>query len=796
MKKHISAFPAFTKRISFFVSALLCLLFSAGSLRAAGINDWTAHLAYHNATYSLVAGEKVYALYEANLLEYDRAVGEVTLHSRLTGLSETDIRFIAYDSSTEMLAIVYASGNIDFLEKSSGKVLNMQDFKRLTEGNVEVNSLNVVGGELLISTEKGVARVNIEERSIIAYYDLGTKVYDATISGGMIYAACGEEIRSCALSDNPLDPASWSNFRACSAWKMLNFVDGFYFLVNDKEDAAGSGIWWVKRNVQTGEHAVSQLTTDTYTMCSATDETALFANTYKCICYKKIDPKAFHKQWPQVNSWKSVAQGAEQTYWVANNNFGLQEFGWDEQNTQLKPTGFSISGMGPRRDWCYYTTFVNGRLLVAGGRLDPADRKHYPGTAMQYDGTWKYFNDEGFASVHFFRLRGDLTCIVQDPKDPTHHFAASGGMGLFEYRDYKVVEQYNTGNSALRSAASNGSPYYVRVDGLNYDSEGNLWMLNCEQDSVIKVLKKNGDWVSILAKGLEKAPTLEKAMFDSKGRFWVCSRATSAAHTSGLFCLEYGGKLASASKDNQKMRSSANNQDGKHCTLENVYSIVEDKNGEIWFGTSSGLYVISNPDEWMNSDFRITQVKVPRNDGTNLADYLLSGVGVTAIAIDGGNRKWIGTESSGLYLVSPDGTQVLEQFTMENSPLLSNGILSLSVDPNSGEVYIGTTNGMISYSSGITEAEPGLEESKVKVYPNPVRPEHTQGVTVTGLTDGAEVKITTLGGQVVSGGYATGGSYIWDVRGTNGERVGTGVYLILATTAEGKDGVAAKVVVI
>ncbi len=784
-------------RLLFFVAVLaMPSLTGTKSLHAAGINDWTTHLAYHNATYSLVADEKVYALYESNLLEYDRAVGEVTLHSRLTGLCETDIRFIAYDGSTGMLAIVYASGNIDFLEKSSGRVLNMQDLKRLTEGNVTVNNLNVVDGEALVSTEKGVARINIAKREILAYYDLGRKVYDATVSNGAVYAACEEEVRYSLIDGNPLDPSTWTNLCHAPVRKLISFSGGLYYQIEYRGDDNNCGFWWAKRNAESGEHEFVQQTTETYTQFFSTDDLVLLANTYKCATYQKKNPEKVYRQWAQRNTWKSISCTADNTYWAAEGINGVTEYAWNQESLSLKPTDFRLGGYGPKRDLCYYTTYSNGELLVAGGRLDPTDKTHYPGTLLRYNGTWMAFDETGTDMDRYYGIRGDITCVVRDPADASHYYASSGGLGLFEFRDGKVVEQYNTGNSALRSAASDGSPYFVRVDGLNYDSEGNLWMLNCEQDSVIKVLKKNGEWISILAKGLEKAPTLEKAMFDSKGRFWACSRATSSGHTSGLFCLEYGGKLASASKDRQKMRSSASNQDGKHCTLENVYSIVEDKNGEIWFGTSSGLYVVSNPDEWMNNDFRITQVKVPRNDGTNLADYLLSGVGVTALAVDGGNRKWIGTESSGLYLVSPDGTEVLEQFTMENSPLLSNSIHSISVDPNSGEVYIGTMNGMISYSSGITEPESEMKESKVKVYPNPVRPEHTQGVTITGLADGAEVKITTLGGQVVAGGYATGGSYIWDACGTNGERVATGVYLILATTAEGKDGVAAKVVVI
>ena len=227
-----------------------------------------------------------------------------------------------------------------------------------------------------------------------------------------------------------------------------------------------------------------------------------------------------------------------------------------------------------------------------------------------------------------------------------------------------------------------------------------------------------------------------------------------------------------------------------------MYALAEDRDGSIWVGTRSGLFIISQPDQWWEQGFYVTQIKVPRNDGTNLADYLLDGLPVTAIAIDGGGQKWIGTESNGLYMVSADGLQVLQHFTTENSPLLSDYIYSIAPHPTTGEVMIGTDQGLCSYQGQATEPATALRESNIKVYPNPVRPEYQGNVRVTGLTDNADVKVTSTNGDVVAGGRSVGGTFVWNVRDRSGGRAAPGIYYIMMSTSDGKKGVAAKVAVI
>ena len=180
-------------------------------------------------------------------------------------------------------------------------------------------------------------------------------------------------------------------------------------------------------------------------------------------------------------------------------------------------------------------------------------------------------------------------------------------------------------------------------------------------------------------------------------------------------------------------------------------------------GTNEGLFVIEDPDEFIqNDDFRFTQIKIARNDGTDYADYLLNGVNISSIAIDAANRKWIGTGADGVYLISEDGQKILQHFTTENSPLISDEIQSIAVNPQTGEVMIGTFLGLVSYMSDANTPAAELDKSNVRVYPNPVKPDYNGVIAVDGLTFNAEVKITTVTGQLVYSGHANGGLFTWD----------------------------------
>ena len=212
--------------------------------------------------------------------------------------------------------------------------------------------------------------------------------------------------------------------------------------------------------------------------------------------------------------------------------------------------------------------------------------------------------------------------------------------------------------------------------------------------------------------------------------------------------------------------------------------------------TDKGPYVLYNTEEAFSDSYHFTKIKVPRNDGTNYADYLLDGAYTTCIEVDAANRKWIGTLSNGLYLVGPEGIENIHHFTKDNSPLPSNVIESLALNHKTGELFIGTDKGWVSYTTEATRAEEIYDESKVYAYPNPVTSDYTGLITIVGLKANSHVKIINTAGRLIAEGTSLGGSFIWDGRTPQGERVATGIYYVLGSDEEGNEGIVTKVLFI
>ena len=273
---------------------------------------------------------------------------------------------------------------------------------------------------------------------------------------------------------------------------------------------------------------------------------------------------------------------------------------------------------------------------------------------------------------------------------------------------------------------------YVRTDGVIYDKAGNLFVLNNSADTAIWALRPDGTWKGLYVKELDNAPTLEKTMIDADGRLWVTSRRTVSNHNGGFLCLDYNGTLDNTEDDVSRYRTTFLNQDGSPCSFSQGLCFAQDVTALFGSARNEGIFKIEDPKTWFDNDFHVTQVKVPRNDGTDYADYLLAGVPVTAIAVDGANRKWVGTQGDGVYLLSPDGVKTIHHFKTNNSPLFSDNIWSIACHPSNGNVMISTDAGMIAYRSDAAEPQEQLARTNVRVYPNPFRPTLQREVSLDG----------------------------------------------------------------
>ena len=225
--------------------------------------------------------------------------------------------------------------------------------------------------------------------------------------------------------------------------------------------------------------------------------------------------------------------------------------------------------------------------------------------------------------------------------------------------------------------------------------------------------------------------------------------------------------------------------------------ITQDMDGEMWIGTDKGIKVAYNIADIFETSDGLTSKTECQNiiyQENGIAQYLLNFENITCIMIDGGNRKWVGTERNGIYVLSASGNEQLFHFTAENSPLISNRIICMAQNGKTGEVFIGTDRGIVSYKA---ESTKGAEEAgKLTVYPNPLRPHHSGTIAIKGFVADSDVRITDVAGKTVAHLKSIGGQAVWDGRNFNGEEVASGVYLIFSSAEEGSRTACGKVLII
>ncbi|MBR4924751.1 MAG: hypothetical protein IKZ61_03270 [Prevotella sp.] len=477
--------------------------------------------------------------------------------------------------------------------------------------------------------------------------------------------------------------------------------------------------------------------------------------------------------------------------------WSTQKDGKMQQWKQAEDGGRTITASGIMPDgpsYNYFTTmrFYGDKLYSCGGSFTRWGDRRRPGCIQVYDGNeWINYEDNLAEKTGVSYID-----IMDFDIDPTYtsgvRLMAGGRTGMYEFIDGKFVKLYNNENTILQPAYTVGAKSYVLVFGLKYNKNGDLWVLNgMAYDACLLRYDANGQW-----KAFPKSELLQEnnvalhypshIFADNKGLLW--------------FTNDYWQKPSFYSYDTANdvlvaYDTPFKNQDGTEYSTNAMECIMQSKSGDIWVGGNGGPAYL--PYEHIGTDDKsLVQVKVPRNDGSNLADYLLGGVNINCIAEDAAGRKWFGTFDDGVYLIDGDNINELQHFTTENSSLLDNEIESIAINDKTGEVFFGTGRGLCSYMSDASSSNEEMTTDNVYAYPNPVRPEYTGLITIVGLSLNADVKITTSNGVLVNQGRSNGGMYTWDGCDLKGKRVASGIYMVQTATADGDAGTVCKIAVV
>jgi sugar lactone lactonase YvrE len=739
-------------------------------------SKWQEYLSYTTGLKIAVAGQKVYCATEGGLFSFDLRDNSINKITRVNGLSDFGIRTVAWSEQNNVLVVAYNNSNIDLVFENS--ITNLSDIlrKQMT-GDMNIYNISFSGNDAYLSCGFGIVVINLPAREIKDTWYIGPEgnaiqVNDTEKSGDWIYAATNNGLYR-AEAGNPqlADYRNWQQVTDIPhAGQKFNqlvvYNDNLIVNFNPNENGQDemyilSSSGWDPYLPQINYVQDAQVIGN-YMAIAARNEVYIIGEGQVAGIVRKY---SFMGETVNDIAPRSAGISSDGSIWVADYWQGL-----------VRLTGQSAERMVPKGpgDNRVFSLFTAGNDLwvTPGGRTGSwANLWQLPRFHHLRNGEWTTFSGKNIPEMAGFH---DIVEIAINPSDPGHLFVASWGGGLLEFREGEFVKRYSYNNSPLQSAIQNDSlAVFVRLGGIAFDSEGSLWVTNSEVQNNLLKLSADGKWETFSLTEV-RSNQIGKLIVTQNDDKWILVPRGHDAYVVGP---------TGAEKKRLQVTSYFNNGREEIVNrMNDVYSIAEDHEGAIWIGTSMGIAVYNNPRRvWEAGNLYAVQPSLDLRDG--LYHPLLETETITAIAVDGANRKWIGTRNSGVYLVTENGDREVLHFTNDNSPLLSNNITALAINPQNGEVFIGTSEGLISYRGDAIAGNDAFAD--VYVYPNPVRETWDGPVTITGLVEDTDVKITDISGNLVHKGTSLGGQAVWDGNNLNGNRVKTGIYLVFCTDKSG-----------
>ncbi len=738
------------------------------------VGSWSDHLSYNTANSVAVGTNEVYVSTGSSILVYNKEYNELKKMSRINGLTETGISAISWSEQYQTLIIGYNNTNVDLLKDNT--IINLPEiFQKYIPESKEIRRIRTNGKYAYLACSFGIVVIDLIKKEVFDTWKPGpdtenTEVLDITFGTDEIFAATDKGVYSASLSSPGLSYfGNWQIINILpdpqGKYTTLIYSGGRLFVNKSDPLSSGDSIFVIAETASLLSYlpGVINLSMDTapagFTVSSPSS--VRYYNSSGTI---KLTINSFGPFTPDIA--QAIADNND--IWIADIGSGLIR--------GRNMSDFSVLSLpGPVSNDAFSITSYNGQTVICGGGTDPSwNSLHRPLRVS-------LFRNNSWSSVTDYKTDDPVRALT-DPSDENHLFVSSWGGGLLEYKNNNLVNHYTEANSPLQSIIP-GKPY-TRIFGLAMDNGKRLWMTQSGVPGSLKGLKPDGTW--IVNPVTIDAPSIGELIITRPGYKWIILPGGY-----GLFILDDNSTPEQFNDDRYKRLVV---EDTEKQPISSVYSIAEDLDGNIWIGTGQGPLIYYNPERVFDENIKANRIKIPRNDGSGLSDYLLKTETITSIAVDGANRKWLGTSGSGVYFVAPDGTSALANFNEKNSPLLSDSIISLAVDNKTGDVWFGTSKGIQSFRGNATAG--GEHFSNVYAFPNPVRENFAGNVTISGLVRDTQINITDISGNLVYKTISDGGEATWDLKTYNGKRVATGVYLIFCASSDGSQAFVTKILVI
>jgi len=735
------------------------------------VGYWKDYLAYNQTTDVAVANEKIYCVSQGGLFYYNNNDNSINRISKVNGLSENSVSKIKFNNYNKILIITYENCNIDLLINES--VTNISDIKRKEiNGIKEINNIYCENNLAYLSCSFGLVVIDLLKKEVKDTYKIGEnnqyeEINQTTITENLIYVATSKGIYS-AQKDNMFlsDYNQWTkdtNFTNLSlinsSFSTINNYNNTVISIVDKEiDSVliKNNNWGLLSNTGFKRPSVSKA-----------QESIIVTDSNRIVV---ISP----------NQTEEIIEGLHDAY-RAESQIGQEIWVADKKNGLLKYVDKEVEENiivdSPTSNKVYALEYEDNKLFIChGGHMN------FSVNSLNNDGV-SYIKNNNWENIDFYDLNRARD-IVAVAYNNNQEFYASwyNGISVMQEKEHVVKYGYqNTGGILDTTFYSNNR---IQISDLKFDNSNNLWGLNSQVKKPLFVKTPDDNWYSFGMNQDIDGLYFDEIIIDQINNKW------GVIHEQGIFVYNDNNTIENSADDSYKILNTS--YGNGNLPSINVRTITEDLDGEIWIGTDKGVAVFYYPElVFSGLNFDAQQILIQEGE---YGQYLLGTEKINCIKTDGANRKWIGTESAGVYLLSDDGLEQVHHFTKENSPLFSNKIIDITINNVNGEIFIGTDKGLISYRSDATIGEE--KQGETYVFPNPVRETYTGNIAINKLINNAFVKITDINGGLVYQTIANGGQANWNGLNFNNEKVGTGVYLVFSTDENGYEKMVSKILFI
>jgi len=748
------------------ISLGILACFQMANAQVISSKKWADIFSYNNVISMKEDNGKIIAAAENGLFYYTISTGEITKLSKANGLHEVGISAFDYNAQTKIGLIGYQNGSLDIVTPDG--VTYVVDIPIATgyNGSKKINHISITGDKAVISVGYGVSIFDLRKKEFNdSAFFLSGGVYEAsneaTIVDNKVYSVTNTGLKSHEMN---------TTFPVFSTW--TTDVPGTFTQIDSDPVISFSSA----TTAYIFNNGVSTPLSQTF---GKVQDIVVSSNGIIITDQSRI--YTFNTNGNYVGT-ASVGEECNTAIRTGSKIYGGTILSGikDETNNAFKPDG-------PYFNYAYkLNLYGENRILVSTGGREarfntPISNPRNPG--------FYYFNGMQWIYSSYFIGQTQSFNILDAVADPSNldevYFTnyVYGGQGIYKMKYNSTNKDFDFTKYYSLSPPNN---FAYRPVGLTYDDQNNLFATVGFMDNgsmAIVPYDKTADnfiikEVAGLSHGVQKALYYENLL-------WV-----PIPRTNNFLVYDYKKTPTNVSDDTAYILTQAS---GFPTNSGGTVSVAIDKAGDAWIGSDTGLRVLSNA---------VTAIKEPNPsvnpiiiEQNNLGEELFRDSQILQIEVDAGDYKWISVDGGGVYYLSSDGQRTIKHFTKENSPLPTNSITDIKVDRKTGKVYFASYNGIVTYQGDVADVTSGF--GNVVVYPNPVVYSNFKGkVTIKGLAEKTNIRITDVAGNVIHSAVARGGYYEWDLNNQRGTRVASGIYFVLMTNEDGSDKATAKIAVV